>query len=36
MAQQDLDDAQVGAGFQKVGGESMPQRLNTLLIPRPR
>jgi hypothetical protein len=34
MAQQDLDGPQVGAGLEQVGGEAVPQRLNTLLIPR--
>ena len=34
VTEQDLDRAEIGAGFQEMGGEAVAQRLNTLLIPR--
>ena len=36
MAEQDLDEPDVHAALEQVSGEAMTQRLNTLLIPRPR
>ena len=36
MPEQDLDDADVHALLEHVGGEAVTQGLNTLLIPRPR
>jgi hypothetical protein len=36
VSEQDLDDADIDAPLEHVRGKTVAQRLNTLLIPRPR
>jgi hypothetical protein len=36
VSEQDLDDADIDAPLEHVRGKTVTQRLNTLLIPRPR
>ena len=36
MPEQDLDDPEVGAALQQVGGEAVPQGVNSHMLAQPR